>query len=410
MQRELWFVVGGAIVALWALPGPTGHHESLWPWAVPVIIAQAALLIGWVRSFQRHRAIRRLRVVFDELMALSLRRSVPLFLLGLILSGSGWGIAAETEAVIVASAGHRVECPDGPDTVTIKSSQMIRLRAGTRTTADPGSTTLIDSEADAKRTAYLWQLASPPAGYNIEEWTSPDRREVIFSCGNDGAQPLRFEFLISIARDAEIEANPPLLVGTRLLVIVTPVERGSPPESPRGPDPSPIPVPGPEPSPRPPPRGDPPVTPMPDPAPAPVPPPGPGDDELSGLFGLGPKLRDVIQQGSTRAGGKRTEPVASDQRPIGLELADVYRQVSVEIANGKLSTNPAIAASRIKAMNAAVLKSDAARQAWNPVIDWLSEEFMRLAQAGRLSSKEDLVIATAEVSLGFMLGAGVSDE
>jgi hypothetical protein len=116
----------------------------------------------------------------------------------------------------------------------------------------------------------------------------------------------------------------------------------------------------------------------------------PTDGDLGGLFGLGPKVRDKIN-----------ELVPEEYRDLAGGLADVFRKAAEEVIDGKIS--PLNAAKRLKELNGTVLTNDAARAAWKPMLDWLSKELTTLATSGKLTSVKDVVAALSEISLGFKL-------
>jgi hypothetical protein len=256
----------------------------------------------------------------------------------------------------------------GPETVS--TGQMLKLKAALTVTRDETTTVLLESPGDGCPTAYEWELTNPPPGYSVSEWIGDDGRTLTFSTD----QPGDYHFVLAISKWTG--GQKPLLRLTRYTLTVTP--RG-PPKPPTCPPTSP-------------PTG-PPITPTDPPSEPPPDPKPPTDDELHGLYGLAPKVRDAIPT-----------MVPQNQRHHATALADVYRDAAKAVIKGELTALNA--AGKLKQMNAAVLTTPEERKAWEPFFQWLGEEMMMLASHGKLNSAKGVVTALSEISLGMALADG----
>lgn len=113
------------------------------------------------------------------------------------------------------------------------------------------------------------------------------------------------------------------------------------------------------------------------------------DEEITSLFNLVLRVK------------AKAEAVPKEHRYKSEALAGVYREAADEVIDGKLGVLNA--ASRLKAMNEAVLPTNENKEAWKPFLDWLGGEMTKMAVSGKLTSGKDVVAALSEISLGLSL-------
>jgi hypothetical protein len=139
------------------------------------------------------------------------------------------------------------------------------------------------STADAAGSPkFAWRLVSPPAGYDVADWTFDGGRTVVFAAAEPGA----YRFVLAAALPGPSGGPPTLLLAGHTLVVT-------------GPAPQPTP------------------TPTPQPAPDPLP---------DGRFGLAKATHDLV-----------LAQVPAGDRPLAGTLAGNYRAVASRVAAGTLT-------------------------------------------------------------------------
>lgn len=258
-------------------------------------------------------------------------------------------------------AGFRLEAEIvGPVGGKIEAGRPVRLKAAVKVTRDAATTVLMEAAGDDIPTAYEWQLANPPDGYKLSDWTDSDGRSVIFS----DPRPGEYRFVLSVAK--WLGGNKPLLRSVSYTLTCV------------GPD-QPIPPPKVDP-----PKADPPVV---DP---PVQPPAPQPTEFTRL------VRDKVQ-----------ELVPEAARGPAVGLAQSYAGNSLLIESGAWTVADAKSGKQRDA-NAAVLGDKAA--AWRPFLNWLVQELGRQETAGNLATPAAVAKKWAEISAGLLIGSVTSPQ
>lgn len=125
-----------------------------------------------------------------------------------------------------------------------------------------------------------------------------------------------------------------------------------------------VPVPTPKPTP---------PTPQPPPIPDPPVPTPPTEDEIQGLFGLAPKVRDRVL----------LMPDATAAQIAGLAMN--YREVATMISEDKLTVDGM--QQKLAELNAKVLKTEAERKAWASFWPWLGQQMHSLDVAGKFAAR-----------------------
>lgn len=237
----------------------------------------------------------------------------------------------------------------------IAVGEMVKLYAAFAT-IQGGNTSIVDQPTTP--TAYEWELANAPAGYKLSDWIEDDGRYVVFATGVPGD----YHFTVGISQ--WLGGPKPLLKLAKYTLSVS-----GPPTTPNVPT-TPKPVP--------------PTTPPTNPPEAP-----PTDDEIQGLFGLAPKVRDRIV----------LLPKVTAMEIAGLALN--YREVAEYLTKPEATVREA--QRKLVALNAAVLKTPEQREAWSAFWPWINGEMNKLDAAGKLADPVKVCAAFAEIYLGFTL-------
>lgn len=244
---------------------------------------------------------------------------------------------------------------------TASIGEIVKLRAVFSTTT-AGHTAIVD--ITNAPTAYDWEVVNPPPKYKLADFISDDGRYISFASGVAGD----YHFTVGIAQN--VGPGKPLVKLAKYTLTVT--TNGTLPQPPTTPPQLP--------------RPPPPETPRPKPQP-------PTDDDITGIFGLAPKIRDRIA----------LMPKLKTDEIVG--IAQNYRVVLTELSQGKITLDDS--KRKIAELNGKVLVSAEQRANWAPFWTMLNGEMNKLDRAGKLKTAQDAGAAFAEIYLGLTLGGEV---